>query len=187
MKENVLKIIPDRKKKHAINILPVPLHAGRSALGAFTLVELLVVVAVIGVLAGIVLAAAGGVRKKAARDQAKAEIQTILVGLERFRVANGGYPVSNPNPSSQALFPNLTNFMTFRTKQISGQQVLDPYGYPYWYRLVTNASSAGAGTASMTGESVEVWSVGPNGKSGFTNATPNRTDANNVDDLTSWN
>ena len=154
--------------------------------GAFTLIELMIVVAVIGIVAGIVLAAAGGVQKKAARDQAKAEIQTILVGLERFRAANGGYPVSSSNPSSRALLPNLTNFMTFRTNQISGQQVLDPYGYPYWYRLVTNASSAGAGTASMTGESVEVWSVGPNGRSGFTNATPNRTDTNNFDDLTSW-
>ena len=152
----------------------------------FTLVELMVVVAVIGVLAGIVLAAAGGVQKKAARDQAKAEIKTILVGLERYRAANGGYPVVN-QPSSSALYTNLTNFMTFRTNQISGQQVLDPYGYPYWYRLVTNQTASGAGTIAMTGESVEVWSVGPNGRSGFTNSTPNRTDTNNVDDLTSWN
>ena len=67
---------------------------------AFTLVELMVVVAVIGLIAGIVLAAAGGVQKKAARDQAKAEIKTILVGLERFRAANSGYPVPSPNPSS---------------------------------------------------------------------------------------
>mgnify|MGYP003343997788 FL=1 len=76
--------------------------------------------------------------------------------------------------------------MLFRS-QVSGQQVLDPYGYAYWYRLVTNASSSGAGTISMTSESAEVWSVGPNGKSGFTNSTPSRTDTNNVDDLTSWN
>lgn len=153
---------------------------------AFTLVELMVVVAVIGVIAGIVLAAAGGVQKKAARDQAKAEIKTILVGLERYRAANGGYPVVN-QPSSSALYTNLTNFMTFRTNQISGQQVLDPYGYPYWYRLVTSGGNSGASATSMMSESVEVWSVGPNGKSGFTNNTPNRSDTNNVDDITSWN
>lgn len=152
----------------------------------FTLVELMVVVAVIGAIAGIVLAAAGGVQKKAARDQTKAEIKSLMVGLERYRAAQGGYPVVN-QPSSTALYTNLTNFMTFRTNQIAGQQVLDPYGYPYWYRLVTNAASSGASTASMTSESAEVWSVGPNGKSGLTNSTPNRTDTNNVDDLTSWN
>jgi V8-like Glu-specific endopeptidase len=77
--------------------------------------------------------------------------------------------------------------MTFRTNQISGQQILDPYGYPYWYRLVTNQTSSGAGAINMTSESVEVWSVGANGKSGFTNSTPNRSDTNNVDDITSWN
>lgn len=154
---------------------------------AFTLVEIMVVVAVIGILAGIVLAAAGGVQKKAARDQTKAEIKTILVGLERFRAANGAYPVPAQNPSATSLYTNLTNFMNFRTNQISGQQVLDPYGYPYWYRLVTNATSSGAGATSMLSEAVEVWSVGPNGRSGLTNAQPIRSDTNNVDDLTSWN
>jgi len=153
---------------------------------AFTLVELMVVVAVIGLIAGIVLSAAGGVQKKAARDQTKAEIKSIFVALERYRAANGGYPVVNV-PSSSALYTNLTNFMTFRTNQISGQQILDPYGYPYWYRLVTNQASSGAGAVNMLGETAEVWSVGPNGKSGFTNNTPNRTDTNNVDDITSWN
>lgn len=147
----------------------------------------MVVVAIIGVIAGIVLAAAGGVQKKAARDQTKAEIKTILVGLERFRAANGSYPVPTSNPSSTSLYTNLTNFMSFRANQISGQQVLDPYGYPYWYRLVTNANSSGAVATSMMSESVEVWSVGPNGKSGLTNASPKRGDANNADDLTSWN
>lgn len=158
----------------------------RKGNGGFTLVELLVVVAVIGVIAGIVMAAAGGVQKKAARDQTKAEIKSILVALERYRASNGGYPVLN-QPSSSALYTNLTNFMTFRTNQISSMQVLDPYGYPYWYRLVTNSADSGAGTINMTSESVEVWSVGPNGKSGFTNNTPNRSDTNNVDDITSWN
>ena len=155
--------------------------------GAFTLVELMVVVAVIGLIAGIVLAAAGGVQKKAARDQAKAEIKTIMVGLERYRAANGFYPVPSQNPSSSSLYSNLMNYVPFRTNSVSGQQILDPYGYPYWYRLVTNSTDAGAATLSMASESVEVWSVGPNGKSGFTNAVPNRTDTNNVDDLTSWN
>ncbi|NBS13893.1 MAG: prepilin-type N-terminal cleavage/methylation domain-containing protein [Verrucomicrobia bacterium] len=154
---------------------------------SFTLVELMVVVAVIGIIAGIVMAAAGGVQKKAARDQARAEIKSMLVGLERYRGERGEYPPpGQQNPSSTALYTNLTNYMTFRTNQISGQQVLDPYGYPYWYRLVTNSSSSGAATSSMMSEAVEVWSVGANGKSGYTNSTPNRTDSNNGDDITSW-
>lgn len=161
--------------------------SGSSVGEAFTLVELMIVVAVIGVLAGIVIAVAGGAQKKAARDQTKAEIKTILVGLERFRAERGGYPLGTQNPSATALFTNLTNYMTFRTNQISGQQVLDPYGYAYWYRLVTNSSGSAAAASSMMSESVEVWSVGPNGKSGYTNSSPNRTDTNNLDDIVSWN
>jgi len=154
---------------------------------AFTLVELMFVVAIIGLIAGIVLGAAGGVQKKAARDQAKAEIKSMLVALERYRNERGVYPLAANNPSSSALYTNLTNYMTFRTNQISGQQVLDSYGYPYWYRLATNGTESSASSASMMSETVEVWSVGPNGKSGYTNRIPNRTDSNNKDDITSWN
>lgn len=143
------------------------------------MVELMIVVAVIGIIAGIVLAAAGGAQKKAARDQTRAEIKSITVALERFRADRMGYPISS-NGSTTALFTNLTNYMTFRTNQISGNQIIDPYGYPYWYRSPARA------TTTMLDDSFEVWSLGANGKSGLTNQTPSLTDSNNVDDITSW-
>jgi len=146
---------------------------------AFTLVELMVVVAVIGVIAGIVLAAAGSVQKKAARDQARAEIKSIMVALERYKADRAAYP-SSSNPSSIVLYTNLTNYMTFKTNQINNNQVLDPYGYPYWYRSPASVST------TMLSDSCEVWSIGANGKSGLTNASPNLQDTNNVDDVTSW-
>ena len=146
---------------------------------AFTLVELLVVVAVIGIVAGIVLAAAGGVQKKAARDQARTEIKSFGVALERYRTDRMGYPAAS-NASTTALYTNLTNYMSFRTKQVSSNQILDPYGYPYWYRSPARAAN------TMLSDSFEIWSVGANGRSGFTNQTPSLTDSNNVDDITSW-
>ena len=154
---------------------------------AFTLIELMVVVAVIGVVASLVLAAAGGVQKKAARDRARAEIKSMMVALEAYRSARGAYPVPNQNPSTTALYSNLTNFMPFRSKNISGQAVLDPYGGPYWYRLVTNSADSGSGTINLMSETVEIWSAGPNFKSGLTNTPPLRSDTNNADDITSWN
>jgi general secretion pathway protein G len=146
---------------------------------AFTLVEIMVVVVVIGIIAGLVLAAAGGVQKKAARDQAKAEIKTMAIALERYKADRITYP-GFTNPSQTALFTNLTNYMTFKTSQVTNNQVLDPYGYPYWYRSPAAASS------TMLSESFEIWSVGANGKSGLTNQTPNLGDTNNLDDITSW-
>jgi len=95
-------------------------------LGAFTLVELMVVVVVIGLLAGIILAAAGGVRNQAARSQAKVEIAALDAALGRFQNDTGTYPdsttadpatvqaPSNYQSGSTTLFTNLMgrNFYT---------------------------------------------------------------------------
>lgn len=151
---------------------------------SFTLVELMVVVAVIGIVAGIVLAAAGGVQKKAARDQTRAEIKTMMVALEKYRTDQMSFP-GDSNASRVMLFTNLTNYMAFKTTQVTNNQVLDPYGYPYWYRLVPAGGRSGSGATNML-EMAEVWSAGPNGKSGLTNNPPLLTDSNNFDDLGSW-
>ena len=159
---------------------------GWSKGGAFTLVELMIVVAVIGVIAGIVLAAAGGVQKKAARDQTRTEIKSLMVGLERFRGDFGFYPTNSGTPSVTVLYPSLSNYVTFKTNQFTNNRVLDPYGYPYYYRLVPAGQIGGSGATNMMDFTPEVWSVGADGKSGLTNASPNLQDRNNADDITSW-
>lgn len=160
---------------------PQETKRGWSKGGAFTLVELMIVVAVIGLIAGIVLAAAGGVQKKAARDQAKAEIKTLSIALERYRADKGEYPQATTT-SQTALIANLTNYMTFKTNQISGlgtnAQFLDPYGYPYRYRCPARA------TTNMMSSSYEIWSAGPNGRSDYDQDRPSGT--NSFDDITSW-
>lgn len=146
---------------------------------AFTLVELMVVVAVIGVVAGLVLAAAGGAQKKAARGQAQAEIKTLSVALERYRSDRGGYPEAITF-STTALFTNLTNYMAFKDSQTNqAREILDPYGKAYRYR------SPAVATRSMTAESFEIWSCGADGKSDYDRpgATPG---SNSRDDITSW-
>ena len=157
---------------------------GRPPRGApsFTLVELMVVVAVIGIIAGIVLAAAGGAQKKAARDQAKAEIKMICVALEAFKGNTGAYPTNSGNFSTN-FYANLTNLLTWKTNQITGTGtnlvLLDPYGYPYRYRSPARTST------SMLADSFEVWSVGANGRSDFDSGATN-AGTNSLDDITSW-
>ncbi len=59
---------------------------------SFSLVELLTVIAIIGILAALVLAAASGVLTNAARNRAKTEIAAIGNAAEAYKIDNGVYP-----------------------------------------------------------------------------------------------
>src|SRR3954466_5796998 len=59
---------------------------------AFTVLELLVVISIIIVLAGLILATTGYVQKKAARARAESEIAGISAALESYKADNGQYP-----------------------------------------------------------------------------------------------
>lgn len=61
---------------------------------AFTIIELLVVMAVIIVLAGLILGTSGYVQKKGARSRAEAEIAAISAACESYKADNGTYPNS---------------------------------------------------------------------------------------------
>ena len=61
---------------------------------AFTLIELLIVMSIIIVLAGLILATANYVQKKGQRSRAEAEIAAISAGLENYKADNGVYPSS---------------------------------------------------------------------------------------------
>ena len=59
---------------------------------AFTIVELLVVMSIILVLAGLVLATSSYVHNKGARSRAEAEIAAMSSALENYKADNGAYP-----------------------------------------------------------------------------------------------
>jgi type II secretory pathway pseudopilin PulG len=104
------------------------------ARGAFTILELLVVITIIIVLAGLILATVGYVQKKGARSRAEAEIAAISAALESYKADNGIYP-TDPS-TTETLKPNIdpgggdpTNYPSsgmFLYKQISGDSDGDP-------------------------------------------------------------
>jgi prepilin-type N-terminal cleavage/methylation domain-containing protein len=69
---------------------------------AFTLIELLAVITIIGILAGLTLGAAGAVRRHGATSTAKAEVAALQAACERYFADNNQYPTTNsmPDPSS---------------------------------------------------------------------------------------
>ena len=116
-------------------------------LSAFTLIELLIVIAIIAVLATLVLAAASGVQKKGARSRTEGEIAALGAALESFKSDNGDYPTNSISNSSSCLVTNLmpTNggkvYYEFKTKWLdSNNNYRDPFGYSYNYIYTTNGS-----------------------------------------------
>jgi type II secretory pathway pseudopilin PulG len=59
---------------------------------AFTLIELLIVMSIIIVLAGLILATSGYVQNKGYRSRAEAEIAAMSAALESYKADNGLYP-----------------------------------------------------------------------------------------------
>ena len=129
----------------------------RRPTAAFTLIELLAVITIIGILAGLTLGAAGAVRRHGANSTAKAEVAALQAACDRYYADYNLYPSnSSINPSSsfdpnnyktagQVLFTNLVGSATLtaapRTKRyfepkpamVSVNYFIDPWGYAYGY------------------------------------------------------
>jgi len=147
----------------------------KSQLSSFTLVELLVVMAIIGILVAITLQAASGVMQAAARNRAAGEIQGMGTALESYKADNGVYPQVNtmftnnatPTPwyttvdgsglttnytySSQVLYQSLSGQTNFLDAPIAGIKVY----FAFKANMLGN-SKAAVGTGATSGNSTYV-------------------------------
>lgn len=128
---------------------------------AFTLIELLAVITIIGILAGLTLGAAGAVRRHGATSTAKAEVAALQAACDRYYADNNAYPIGTDDPTrtntptgATTLFTNLLGSatltvaptskryfepkpaMVFTTR--SPNYFIDPWGYAYGYNCSTN-------------------------------------------------
>ena len=60
----------------------------------FTLIEIILVVVIIGILAGIAIPRMGGKTEKAKISQAKSNIVALSMAIQEFEMMNGDYPSS---------------------------------------------------------------------------------------------
>ena len=92
---------------------------------AFTVVELLIVMAIILVLAGLILATSGYVQKKGQRSRAEAEIAAMSAALENYKADNGIYPrdatsSDRANPTATLSNEAYTSASRFLYEQLYG-------------------------------------------------------------------
>jgi len=72
--------------------------------GAFTLVELMVVIVVIGIVGGIIFSGAGYLFEKQAIKQAKVEVEVLKIALDEFKREYGDFPETFDNEGEMASF-----------------------------------------------------------------------------------
>ena len=95
---------------------------------AFTLVEMLVVVGIIGVLVGIVLPVTFSVRKKAARLRTQHDIEALVTGLNEYKNQNNEYPQTQtitPTPGLDGASV-LCNALTGQVKNSKSGRTASP-------------------------------------------------------------
>jgi len=100
---------------------------------AFTLLEILIVVVIIGILAGIVLPRFIGQTDIARANAARAEIRSLMTAVETFRVYNNRYPSNSEG--LRALVERPADVDTWPEGGFLDQTVVpqDPWGNPYVY------------------------------------------------------
>ena len=85
-------------------------HSSFRAAGAFTLVELLVVMGIILLLAGLILATSSYVQTKGKRSRAEAEIAAMSAALENYKADNGAYPRDAVTDGLDVTTTTLSNY-----------------------------------------------------------------------------
>ncbi|NLW82891.1 MAG: prepilin-type N-terminal cleavage/methylation domain-containing protein [Phycisphaerae bacterium] len=93
----------------------------RQSQSAFTLIELMIVVSILGILAAIVYPEFQGHVQQAKEAQAKANLKLLREAIERYAAEHGGVPpghISN-NPNNPPTFVILQNQLTVTKKYLS--------------------------------------------------------------------
>lgn len=143
---------------------------------AFTLVELLVVIGIVGILIGLVTAGAQAARRRGAITKAKTTIAALETAIAMYESDLGVYPATGNDALVAALQDDPDDvkwggpYMEFKSDELADGLLLDPWGNPYDY------ISVNGGAPEHRERSFDLYSYGPNGED----------DAGAADDIVNW-
>lgn len=136
---------------------------------AFTLIELLMVIAIIGILASITITSIFGAQKKARDSQKKNNARAVVSALSQYELDNNTFPIPVPNPPGgvaltaiqSALVPSYLNTVSAITSNLgTSYSVLNSgKNYALAYQLENSSETAvtvGNGTYSTASGAVTI-------------------------------
>jgi general secretion pathway protein G len=113
--------------------MPTPLSSVRNRLG-LTLIEILVVIIVIGLLAGLVAPQIIGRVSEARGATARTQIELFSVALDNYRLDNARYPTTEQGLEALRTEPTTEPVPTnWRGPYLRKEIPLDPWNRPYVY------------------------------------------------------
>jgi general secretion pathway protein G len=125
--------------------------SAKPRLRGYTLTEMLVVIAIIGLIAAVVIPQTIGQLGKAQSRAAKLQVQSLTAALELFQGDNGRFPTAQEGLTALLVRPNgLDNWNGPYLH--AKDQLSDPWGHPYRY--------------TVAGPSVTVATLGADDKEG---------------------
>lgn len=119
----------------------------------FTLTEMLVIIAIVGLFSAIVTASTSAARQKA-RDEARlGDLRSIQLGLALYHDVNRGYPAGN----------DITALNVLVTQKYLPSIPTDPFGTPYEYMLTGSRYCLGATVERTPPEGSALCTSAPSG------------------------
>ena len=129
----------------------------RSRRRGFTLIEVMLVLAILVVMAGMAVMAYGPMQRRANIRAAKTQIGLLKTPLQSFDMAIGSYPTTSQGLESLRTVPgDLANPAKWDGPYIESSVPLDPWDNPYQY----------ACPGTYNPDSYDLWSFGPDGVNG---------------------
>jgi general secretion pathway protein G len=120
-------------KRSELTLHPRGLEAARSVQG-MTLIEILVVIIVLGLLAGLVGPQIVGRVSEARTQTAKTQIDLMSVALDNYRLDNGRYPTTDQGLQALREEPTREPLpQNWRGPYLQKEVPQDPWGRPYVY------------------------------------------------------
>jgi len=114
-------------------VSPKEARVARAPAAGFTLLELLVVVVIIGLLAGFVAPRYFGQVGKSEVNVAKAQIDALGTALDQYRLDTGNYPTNELG--LKALVERPASEPKWAGPYLRKSVPLDPWGKPYLYKM----------------------------------------------------
>ncbi len=143
--------LKEQKGESKMNCISLKEQKGENTMrSGFTLIDLLIVMAVIAILIGIALPRFKGMQDEGNIAKAKSELRLLQTAVESYYIHTGAYPTDSATWQTA---------LTSASPLIVGAVLIDPFTTSAQYQLVYSASP---------GEYYAIYSVGTTGSATFT-------------------